>query len=174
VTPTASVLPSLVVDASGLIALARLDLLDAAAVAFGPLRAADAAVKEASAEARAGSESITKAIERGVIVLIAADVLRVPDPENTVGLALGRGERATIEAATALGAIAVIDDRDARRVAVRRGCKVTGTLAILVRLRQRGAILSLRERLDELDRIGFRTSAELRAWALRQAKEDEA
>jgi predicted nucleic acid-binding protein len=70
-----------------------------------------------------------------------------------------------------VGGVAVLDDRDARRVARQRGVALTGTVAILVKLRQLGAIGSLAESLAQLDSIGFRTTEQLRAWALEEAGE---
>jgi predicted nucleic acid-binding protein len=87
------------------------------------------------------------------------------------GLALGLGEAATIALVLERGAIAVLDDRDARRVATRLGVRVTGTVAILVRLHQLGAIESVAACLDELERIGFRASPNVRAWALEASGE---
>ena len=86
-------------------------------------------------------------------------------------MVLGAGELATIELAGAGGRVAVLDDRDARRVARKRGVPLTGTVAILVRLKQVGAIGSLAETLAHLDASGFRMTDDLRAWALEAAGE---
>ena len=89
----------------------------------------------------------------------------------SAGSALGSGEIATIALALSRGALAVLDDWDARRVAIRRGVQLTGTIAVLVRLGQLGAIASITKRLDALEGIGFHATEELRAWALEAAGE---
>jgi len=161
----------LVIDTSGLIALARLDLLASVGQQFGQLLVPRAVFDEATGEARPGADAIRLAIR----LAADQDTMRIVEPPTEQAaqpaLALGAGELATIERATSVGGVAVLDDRDARRVAHQRGVPLTGTVAILVRLRQLGAIGSLAETLAQLESIGFRTIDELRAWALEAAGE---
>lgn len=158
---------SLVIDTAGLIALARLDLLRSVGEQFGQLLVSRAVFDEATGEPRPGADAIRSAADANTIQIVDPPAALAAQP----GLALGAGERATIELAASVGGAAVLDDRDARRVARQRGVPLTGTLAILVRLRQLGAIASLAETLAHLESIGFRTTDELRAWALEAAGE---
>jgi predicted nucleic acid-binding protein len=153
-----------VFDASALIALARLGLLPVVFGTLGPLRVAAAVITESVGNDRPGSREIKTSVAAGEILVSEAPV----DSE----LVLGAGESATIALAKRIDGVAVLDDRDARRVAGRLGVPVTGTIAILVRLRRIGLISSIRQQLDELDRIGFRASPGVRAWALEVTGED--
>jgi predicted nucleic acid-binding protein len=157
----------LVFDTAGLIALARLELVVTAADHFGQLLVPRAVLDEAMGESRPGSESIQLAVDENTIRIIDPPHEQPEQPS----LSLGAGEIATIELAARVGGVAVLDDRDARRVAHQRGLALTGTVAILVRLKQIGAIGSLAETLAQLESIGFRTTDELRAWALEAAGE---
>ena len=155
------------IDTAGLIALARLDLLPGVGEQFGQLLVPRAVFDEATREPRPGAETIRLAAEANTIRIIDPSTEQREQPN----LALGAGEVATIELATSVSGVAVLDDRDARRVAHQRGLPLTGTIAILVRLRQLGAIGNLAETLAQLESIGFRSTDELRAWALEAAGE---
>lgn len=157
----------LVIDTAGLIALARLELLASVGEQRGPILVPRAVFEEATLEPRPGAETIRLAAERNTIQIVDPKA----DQQSAASLSLGAGEIATIELASLVGGLAVLDDRDARRVAHQRGVPLTGTVAILVRLRQLGTIVSLAEALDQLDSMGFRTTKELRAWALEAAGE---
>ena len=147
---------SLVIDTAGLIALARLELLESVGQRFGQLL-------------------VPGAVFDAIQLAADGNIIRIVDPpaeqRAQPSLGLGAGEVATIELTASVGGVAVLDDRDARRVAHQRGLPLTGTVAILVRLRQIGAIGSLAEALDQLESIGFRTTDELRAWAVEAAGE---
>lgn len=158
---------SLVIDTAGLIALARLNLLASVAQRFGQLLVPRVVFEEATGESRPGADAIRLAADEKTIQIVDPPI----EQRAQAILALGAGEVATIELAASVGGVAVLDDRDARRVAHQRGLPLTGTVAILVRLRQIGAIGSLAEALAQLESIGFRTTDELRAWALGAAAE---
>lgn len=158
----------LVIDTAGLIALARLDLLISVGERFGQLLVPQAVFDEATTgESRPGADAIRLAAGENTIRIVDPPLEQQTQPI----LGLGAGEDAVIELAAAVGGVAVLDDRDARRVAHQRGLPLTGTVAILVRLRQIGAIGSLAETLARLESIGFRATDELRAWALEAAGE---
>ena len=157
----------LVLDTTGLIALARLELLVSLGQQFGQILVPRAVFDEATGEPRAGADAIQLAADHDILQIVDAPTGERAQPSR----ALGSGEVATIELAASVGGVAVLDDRDARRVARQRGLPLTGTVAILVRLRQLGAIGSLTKTLAQLEAIGFRTTDELRAWALEAAGE---
>ena len=86
---------------------------------------------------------------------------------------LGSGEKEVI----ALGRefedpLVVLDDRDARRYAVKVGLKITGTLGILVRAKERRMLDSIRPTLDRLQALRFRLGSDTREAALRLAGEE--
>lgn len=156
----------IVLDASALIALGRLDLLGPTADHVGDLHVPDAVLAEAGEGDRPGAVAVRQALEAGVLRVVGHD------PELAAITRLGAGEAAAIELADTLGAVAVLDDRDARRVAVRRGVALTGSVAILVRLKLRSAIPSVSDQLDALERMGFRADPRVRQWALGAAGEE--
>lgn len=67
--------------------------------------------------------------------------------------------------------IAVLDDRDARRVARQLGIALTGTLGLLVDAKQRSLISTAAPLLDELERHNFHMSAGIRNAVLNAARE---
>lgn len=76
---------------------------------------------------------------------------------------LDEGEAETIALAHEMNAnLVLLDERDARRVAMRMGLKVLGTVGILLWGKQMGKFMSLREQLDDLRVQGkFRISQRL-------------
>ena len=59
----------------------------------------------------------------------------------------------------------------ARRVAALNGLRVTGTLGVLLRAKQRGILSEVRPTLDRLREGGMWLSNDVCAWLLRQAGE---
>jgi predicted nucleic acid-binding protein len=95
-------------------------------------------------------------------------------PESTVAdlpRGLGPGERDTLAlAATLLPAVILIDERDGRREARRRGWPVMGTLGLLRAATDRGIEgLNLAEALARLRRTNFRASEAVFAQVIRDA-----
>ncbi len=152
----------LVLDAAGLIVLARLGLLAELAAYAGPLLVPHAVFTEATASDRPGSIEIRNAADAGVLSVAATD----PGPAPSV-----EGEAAAIALARERQLPALFDDRQARRIATTAGVRVVGTLAILVELKRARRIARLGPLLDRLTAIGFRMTPELREDALRAADE---
>ena len=150
-------------DTSGLSALARLGLLESTAEQVGAMFVTPEVLAEATEGDRPGAAFVREAV--------AAEVITVLEPIPVAVLpGLGLGETATIQRAIEGGMTAVIDDLDARRVALRLEVKLTGTVAILVRLDGSGSGPPISVALQDLDRIGFRVSGAVRAWALAAAE----
>jgi predicted nucleic acid-binding protein len=85
---------------------------------------------------------------------------------------LGAGERAVLTLAMANpAAVAVIDERPARKVAARFGVKVTGTLNLILVAKQLGHLQAVRPILDRLQELRFRVSVDLREHILALAGE---
>ena len=96
--------------------------------------------------------------------------------EGMVGLLraeLDEGEAEAIALAHEIRAdVVLLDERDARRAAMRMGLKVLGTVGILIGGKQTGKLVSLREQLDALRFQGkFRISQQLCDRVLREAGE---
>jgi predicted nucleic acid-binding protein len=74
---------------------------------------------------------------------------------------LQSGERATILLAESIpGAVILVDEKSARRVAARRGLRVTGCLGVLVEAANRG-FLDLAQAINRLTKTNFRYSPAL-------------
>ena len=86
---------------------------------------------------------------------------------------LDEGEAETIALAHEMNAnLVLLDERDARRVAMRMGLKVLGTVGIMLWGKQMGKFMSLREQLDDLRVQGkFRISQRLYDRVLQEAGE---
>ncbi len=86
---------------------------------------------------------------------------------------LDEGEAETIALAHEMNAnLVLLDERDARRAAMRMGLKVLGTVGILLWGKQMGKFVSLREQLDALRVQGkFRISQRLYDRVLQEAGE---
>ena len=161
----------LIVDASPLIHLARVSLLEL-------LREHDAA-GEVVAPAVVFEEVMRGASHDPSALLIdqaARDWLTIaPTPPPHPSLDLTRidpGEAAVLSLALATpGAFAVIDDLAARTRADRLVVRKIGTLRILIDAKRRGAIPSVRTPLDQLKRMGMRLTDAIYREVLNQAGE---
>ena len=67
--------------------------------------------------------------------------------------------------------ILIIDDLKARKEAIRLGFKVTGTLGVLLRLKNEGLIISIKQKIFQLRDVGFRISPEIIDEILKNANE---
>ncbi len=161
----------LIVDASPLIHLARLSLLEL-------LREHDAA-GEVVAPAIVFEEVMRGASHDPSALLVARaarDWLAIaPTPPPHPSLDPSRidpGETAVLSLALAApGAVAVIDDLAARTRADRLGIRKTGTLRILIDAKRRGSIPSVQIPLDRLKRMGMHLTDAIYREVLNQAGE---
>jgi predicted nucleic acid-binding protein len=149
---------SFLFDTSGLIAMARLGMLEAIQRTLGPILVTPEVLDEATVSGRPGATVVHDAAAAAVVV--------VEHRGSSVIAGLGLGESSTITASLEYGHLAVIDDMDARRVARKLGVDLTGTVAILVRLTRAGVVSDILDPLDRLEMIGFRLSPDLRRWAI--------
>ena len=87
---------------------------------------------------------------------------------------LGLGEAAAIAVALSIpGSICVLDDRLARRSALRLGLTVVGTLGLLLRAKQVGLIDAVKTRMEKLKAAGRFMTPELESKVLDLAGESE-
>jgi predicted nucleic acid-binding protein len=91
---------------------------------------------------------------------------------NSLQIHLGPGESEAIALATELSADRIIlDDKKARGIARQMSLPVTGTLAVLLRAKQQGLIVRVKDIVDDLRQVGFFLSDDLIEEVLRQAGE---
>jgi predicted nucleic acid-binding protein len=85
---------------------------------------------------------------------------------------LGKGEREVLSlVADRPGAVALLDDGLARRMAAHLGVPFTGTLGVLLRAKAAGYIDSVAPIVDRLEALGFRLDAVTRIAILELAQE---
>jgi predicted nucleic acid-binding protein len=147
------------------IVLGRLGVIDEVRDLLGTLHITAEVHAESTMAGRPGADAVEHAVGQGWITVL--------EPRQSPPVSgLGSGETATIRRALDAGMTAVIDDLDARRAAGRLGVKLTGTIALLVRLDELGAGLAISDAIDRLDEMGFRLSAAVRTWALAAGAQD--
>lgn len=120
-------------DAGPLIALGRLDLIDVLGELFAQVQVPQEVIRECLARpGNADALRIRQALDQGRLIACQG-------PSQTLA-GLDPGESAVIVHAGVIGAAVLMDERAGRQRALAMGLRVTGTLGVLVRARQRGLI----------------------------------
>lgn len=158
----------MLLDASGLIALARIGRLQILPTVVGRVHVTRAVLAEATEPDEPGAGAILDLVDEGSITLI--ETADKDEGEEAVQalteLGLGPGEASLIAACTEQDTL-VLDDGNARRAARARGLRLTGLLGLLVAAVERGR-LPRDEGIDTLRalaRSDFRMTVELYDWA---------
>jgi len=102
------------------------------------------------------------------------EVMAVPDPkyQHMLEKSLDTGEASAIALAVALeDVLLVLDDLKARKEAKRLGLKVTGTLGVLFRAKEKGFIPALKPHIEKLQASDFRISPDVVKELLTLSKE---
>ncbi len=100
------------------------------------------------------------------------EIAASPTVDLSLPAQLGAGEAATLRLSIRLEARAVIlDEAYGRRLAIRLGLPVVGTLGVLLAAKQSGMLPAVAPVVDQMINQGRRISAELRAKVLRAAGE---
>lgn len=103
--------------------------------------------------------------------------LVVSVPESTLLLSLAAGLGVGELEVLALGrergdSLVILDDARARRCAAVLGLRYTGTLGVLLKAKQVGAVTSIRPLIERLEQLGFRLHPATRKSCLDLAGED--
>lgn len=156
-----------VVDTTPIIALSLIGQLDLLRKLYGRVVVPAAVQAEVFAGGAAGV-GIRELREASWL-----EVVSLQDPGRAALIAdLERGEAEVIALAQEQGAdLVVIDERLARRHAKRLGMRLTGTLGVLLRAKQLGAIEAVAPMIDQLRQGGIRLSDDVVAEVLRLAGE---
>lgn len=102
------------------------------------------------------------------------EVLEVKDPfkQQLLELQIDKGESSAIALALEIpGSTVILDDFNARKIAIKLGIQVTGTLGVIIRARQKGIISSIKPIIGKLKQTNFRLSTDLESEALMMAGE---
>ena len=146
-------------NASPLIALNQLGLLDALAPLFAHLIIPPAVAREIA-------PSVTRP------PWIAQRSLARPVAPRLVQAGLGPGETEAISLALELGTYAIaLDERSARRLAASLGLPIVGTIGLLLAAKDHGLIPALRPAVEVLVGLGFYVAPRVIAEALADAGE---
>ena len=120
---------------------------------------------------------ITKKIEEEFQFALP-DWILIQEPLNitiqaVLSLTLDPGEASAIALAYSFNdVILIIDDLKARKEANALGFKITGTLGVLFKLKEKGLINSLKQKVLQLAEIGFRINPKIIEEILRNAGEE--
>lgn len=159
----------IVADTGPLIALAIVDLLNVLPDLFDEVHVPEAVVSEGLIDkTQPGAQQIARAIDLGYLRISTVEI-----PEDFEDLIdyLDRGETEALALARSLGAIAMIDEKRARRFAITHQIRVTGSAAILLKAKQEGFVPAVKPLLMTLKSHGYRLSDNLINEVLKLAKE---
>ncbi len=147
-------------DAGPLIAFAAVDLLAVLRALFGVLTTPDSVRAECTAKPGADAERIISAITDGWLRVEAGR-----DRCENLPTSLGRGEADAIRLALLRPeeTLLILDDRIARRHALKRGLRIVGTVRLLDRAERRGLIGDASACIERMAAHGYRIAPGLLA-----------
>jgi len=148
----------IITDAGPLIAFAGIDALFVLQELFSEISIVEAVKRECLAKTGTDSQRIEAAIDTGWVKIVASGVATEP-----LSPALGAGESDSIRFALESPAetLFLVDDRLARRFALKQGVNIIGTVRTLDLAEQRGLINTAEQCITRMTEIGYRISAEL-------------
>ncbi len=149
-----------IADAGPLIALAGIDELGILRDLFGQVVVPDGVRDECTAKKSKDAERIAEAISAGWLVLREGGT-KGADKPLTPSLGRGESEAITLALDGPQESLLILDDRLARRYALRRNLSVIGTVRVLTLAEDRGLIESAAHCIGEMAVNGYRISREL-------------
>ncbi|MES9858090.1 MAG: DUF3368 domain-containing protein [Sedimenticola sp.] len=147
-----------IADAGPLIAFAGIDGLSILQKLFFEVCIVESVRDECLAKSGADAQKIELAVKESWLAIKPAGKERHP-----LSPSLGFGESDSIRFAlkTPEKALLIMDDRLARRYALRKGLNIVGTVRLLDLAEQRGLIESAEECIQEMSDSGYRVSSEI-------------
>ena len=143
-------------DAGPLIALARIDSLFIPRILFSRIRIPEAVGRECRQKPGEDSRRIEDAVQDGWISIVRLNLERADLPLSS---SLGRGETEAIQLAVETPqSLLILDDRLARRQALRRGLAFIGTVRLLWLAEQRRVIDDAEAIVQRMTADGYRIS----------------
>ena len=148
----------IIADAGPLIAFASIDALAVLQKLFSEISIAETVKHECLAKPGTDSQRIETAIDDGWLRTFTPGVATEP-----LSPSLGASESDSIRFALQSPdeSLLIVDDRLARRFALKRGIHIVGTVRILDLAEQRSLIKSAKQSIAEMNAIGYRVSVEL-------------
>ncbi|AQT59703.1 DUF3368 domain-containing protein [Cellvibrio sp. PSBB023] len=156
----------LVADTSPLLALARVDFLQALCGLFDQVCVTQSVAAECLVKLeRLDAQRVQAAIHAGFLLV-------VPDPQVRVSLShLDRGEQTALEYALVEQATVLIDERLGRLAAKAHHLKIIGAPGVLLLAKRKGLLPAVKLKLQELIASGYFLSDALVAQILELANE---
>jgi predicted nucleic acid-binding protein len=152
----------IVADAGPLIALAVGGVLPACVQMLGGLAVPEAVLVECTADPSASGAAVIAALCNTAAIDIVPQALLTP-LDAALAQGLGSGELAVLAYAAEHGFLALIDERRARKVALRLNVAVIGSGTLLAQLAQLGLIDSLEPVFAAWHRHGYFVSPAVQA-----------
>lgn len=160
-----------VIDAGPMIALTVAGLLPIALLHLGTLMVPEAVMHECISNlSEPGAQTIRDVLKNPAITVIPEAEIANLDPAYAQGL--GGGEQAVLAYAMQHDYIALVDDKRARRTALRLGIKTVRTGALLLVLKSTGRIASIKPTLQIWRDHGYFLSDSVSNQLLTNASED--
>ena len=139
-----------------LIALARIDSLFIPRILFSRIRIPETVGRECRQKSGKDSRRIEEAVQDGWISIVRVNLERADLPLSS---SLGRGETEAIQLAVETPqSLLILDDRLARRQALRRGLAFIGTVRLLWLAEQRRVIDDAEAIVQRMTADGYRIS----------------
>lgn len=147
-----------IADAGPLIAFAGIDRLAILRHLFSDICVTESVRDECLAKDGVDAQRIARSIKDGWLVVLAPGRPSVP-----LSPSLGVGESDSIRFALEAreDSLVTMDDRLARRYALRKGLNIVGTVRLLDLAEQRGLIESAERCIHEMSSFGYRVSMDL-------------
>ena len=147
-----------IADASPPIALAKIDCLSILKSLFSKVYVVESVINECFAKSDLSKQSIEKAVNDQCLIKCSPE-----RPEGNLSKSLGQGETDSIYFAlnNVKSALLILDDRLARRYALKNGLNIVGTVRVLVLAEKKGLIKSAESCVNEIIETGYRVSLDL-------------
>ncbi len=147
-----------IADAGPLIAFAGIDELPILPALFSQISVADSVRSECMAKPGIDAQRIATAIDEGWLRVFTID-----NQLGSLSAGLGVGESDSIRFAldAKQESLLILDDRLARRYALKLGLNIIGTVRLLKLAQQRGLIGSAEMSIKQMAANGYRISVEL-------------
>lgn len=147
-----------IADAGPLIAFASIDALSVLRALFSSIYVTESVKEECLAKPGIDAGRIEAAVDEGWLVVsprVAGAVSLSP------GLGVGESDSIRLALETPEESLLIVDDRLARRYALKQGLNIVGTVRLLDLAEQRGLIDSAEQCIQEMATVGYRISVEL-------------
>ena len=147
-----------IADAGPLIALSKIDCLTILKSLFSKVYVVESVINECFAKSDLSKQRIELAINDQWLIKCSPN-----RPEVNLSKSLGQGETDSIYFALndVKHALLILDDRLARRYALKNGLNIVGTVRVLVLAEKQGLINSAEECVKEMIETGYRVSLDL-------------